>query len=41
MSEVDHMEAQPFSLMQEGITTNLSDQQVTDLFTYIMNQGPI
>jgi len=41
MNEVERIEAQPFSLMQEGITTNLSDQQVTDLFAYIMNQGPI
>ena len=36
--EIKELKAMPISLMPEGITDGLTDQQVSDLFAYLMNK---
>ena len=36
--EIRELKAMPISLMPEGITDSLTDQQVSDLFAYLMNK---
>jgi putative heme-binding domain-containing protein len=38
--EIDILKALDLSLMPDGLTKNLTDQQVKDLFTYIMSRTP-
>ena len=36
--EIRELKAMPISLMPEGITDSLTDQQISDLFAYLMNK---
>jgi putative heme-binding domain-containing protein len=38
MEQVDSLVAQPISIMPERLTSNLTDQQVQDLFAYLMGE---
>ena len=40
-TKIEDMRASPISLMPEGQMKALSDQQVRDLFAYLMSKGPV